>query len=416
MFLSGLSLNEISTPIDAAREKTVQLYPSPGTAAHLFSDEEDPQGTSQATWINREETLYECHIRYGVLYPYCGLVIKYKDATSKNYNELDVFEFSDATALDLSSYDGVKISVDYSGDSNSLSFTMRSALSLPNNQAEYDAIPFAYTNFDLRKPQDVIDFSRMEIAKWWIDRYNPPQELRQPRFNGVFEISLSMPEQPVAGSHKVRLISITAAKSYFSQKTLLLAVYGFLGAGLLALIIQILWGYFSRRYTKENQALRTTMNIDPLTKCLNRLGLEAQIHSIFPLSKPINLYVMVLDLDHFKRVNDTLGHAAGDEVLRKVSAALAHELRTDDVLGRWGGEEFVIISRISPENLEALVNRLMRALSEITLACTPESYKVAMSVGVTKAQVGEAFDEAFKRADEAMYQVKQAGRGSWKLI
>lgn len=125
---------------------------------------------------------------------------------------------------------------------------------------------------------------------------------------------------------------------------------------------------------------------------------------------------MVLDLDHFKRINDTLGHATGDEVLRKASQAIAKELRSDDVLSRWGGEEFVVVSRISPDHLESLVNRLMRSLDDIQIEGTSEPYIISMSVGVTKAQVGEAFDDIFRRADEAMYQVKQAGRGSWKLI
>jgi diguanylate cyclase (GGDEF)-like protein len=397
-------------------QKTVQLYPDPGAAAHLFSDSEDSPGTSVAAWINREETLYQCDIGYGAPYPYCGLVIKYKDAKSPNYNELDLFEFGDAAVLDLSSYDGIKISVDYQGESNSLSFSIRNATVLPNNQAEYDVIPFAYTNFDSRKKQDFIDFSRMEVAKWWIDRYNPPQELRKPAFNGVFEISISMPELPVAGNHKIKLISITAAKSYFSQKNLLLTTYGFIGAGFLALIIQALLGYFSRRYAKENQTLRTTMNIDPLTKCLNRLGLERATSGVFPLAESANVYVMVLDLDHFKRINDTLGHATGDEVLRKASQAIAKELRSDDVLSRWGGEEFVVVSRISPDHLESLVNRLMRSLDDIQIEGTSEPYIISMSVGVTKAQVGEAFDDIFRRADEAMYQVKQAGRRNWKLI
>lgn len=219
----------------------------------------------------------------------------------------------------------------------------------------------------------------------------------------------------MAGIHKIRLNAITATKSYFTQQSLLAATYVLLAIGFLALIVQVVLEYFARRYTRENQALRSTINMDPLTKCLNRLGLEAAIENVFPLAKQLSIYVMVLDLDHFKEINDTHGHTAGDEVLRKVSQAVSRELRSDDVLGRWGGEEFVIISKISPDHLEGLVNRLLHSLREVTVEGL-EHGVISMSIGVTKAKVGEAFDDVFKRADEAMYQVKQAGRGSWKII
>lgn len=125
---------------------------------------------------------------------------------------------------------------------------------------------------------------------------------------------------------------------------------------------------------------------------------------------------MILDLDHFKQINDALGHAVGDEVLRKVSMALSGELRSDDIFGRWGGEEFIIISKISRDNLNNLIARLMRSLQGVSIEGEPEARKVTMSVGVTEARAGEIFDDVFKRADEAMYQVKQSGRGNWKLV
>lgn len=157
------------------------------------------------------------------------------------------------------------------------------------------------------------------------------------------------------------------------------------------------------------------MIIDPLTKCLNRLGLETVIGEMFPVADGASVYVMILDLDHFKKINDTLGHATGDEVLRKVSFAISQELRADDFFGRWGGEEFIIISKISGDKLEVMIGRLMRALQSITLQGPAEPWKVTMSVGVTDARKGESFDTTFKRADEALYQVKQLGRNNWKL-
>lgn len=219
---------------------------------------------------------------------------------------------------------------------------------------------------------------------------------------------------PAEGTHKLKLKHISARKSYIPQKYLLLLSAALVGIGFLVLIIQGALKYFSNR--QENETLRTKMGIDPLTKCLNRLGLEAAVRGVFPLSIQSPVYVIVLDLDHFKKINDTFGHVAGDGVLRNVSMVLSKELRSDDVFGRWGGEEFVLISRINRQDLENMIGRMMRSLESISVEGAPDDYRVSMSIGVTEARVGETFDAVFRRADEAMYEVKQAGRRNWKLV
>lgn len=396
--------------------KSLQLYPSPGVAAHLFADSVESAGKSTARWVNRDDSHYECDIAYGVPYPYCGLVIKYKKTDSKNYALPDYFEFGDAASVDLSDYDGVYISMDYTGPSNALNFFVRNSETPPASFAEYDKVPYVLVEFDPSKGEAFVDFTSMQIARWWADRYNPPQELRQPKFGHVFEMGIDLPAMPAEGSHKFKLNRILAKKSYFTQQQWMITLAGLAGLCVLVFIVQAIQTYLARRFIQENQTLRNAMAVDPLTLCLNRLGLDAAIGGVFPLSKSAGVFVMVLDLDHFKKINDSLGHAAGDEVLHKTAKVLAKELRSDDVFGRWGGEEFVIISSISRDNLNNLIGRLMQALHSIRIEGAPENYRVSMSIGITEAQVGEDFEEVFKRADEAMYQVKQAGRGSWKLV
>ena len=106
----------------------------------------------------------------------------------------------------------------------------------------------------------------------------------------------------------------------------------------------------------------------------------------------------------------------GDRVLRTVGEILKSHTRHTDGLGRWGGEEFIIISRVNRNALDNMISRLMGSLHGVSIAGAPEGYTVTMSVGVTEARLGESFDEVFRRADEAMYHVKQSGRGSWKLV
>ncbi len=397
-------------------KKILQLYPYPGVAVHLFSDSVEPEGTSVVTWIDRGNSIYECKIGYGLQYPYCGIVIKYKSPESETYDWQDYYEFSDAQSIDLSGYDGISVSMEYSGPSNSLNFFLRNSEKLPGSYRDYDQVPYIHVDFVPTESGTFIDLAKMQVAKWWIDRFNPPQNMRQPKFEHVFEMGIDLPPLPAKGSHRFKLNRITATKSYFPRKQLFPVIAGLIGINLLILIIQGLLRYFSYRYREENETLRTTMVIDPLTKCFNRLGLETAIDRMFPLPGSSGVYVMILDLDHFKQINDALGHAVGDEVLRKVSMALSGELRSDDIFGRWGGEEFIIISKISRDNLNNLIARLMRSLQGVSIEGEPEARKVTMSVGVTEARAGEIFDDVFKRADEAMYQVKQSGRGNWKLV
>lgn len=395
-------------------QKSLQLYPYPGLVAHLYADSGESEGKSVAAWIDRENGFFECKVAYGIQYPYCGVIIKYKRPDSKNIGLMDYFEFSDAMTFDLSDYDRIFISMEYLGPNKSLYFFMRNTQILPSKVSDYDGIPYAHTSFFPDETGTSIELSQVQIARWWIDRYDPPPDQRQPKFESIYELGVELPAMPAEGSHKLKLNHIAARASYIPQRYFLLSIAALVGIGFLVLAIQGALKYFFNR--KENEALRTKMVIDPLTKCLNRLGLEAAVRGIFPLSGQSPVYVIVLDLDHFKRINDTFGHAAGDEVLRSVSTGLSKELRSDDVFGRWGGEEFVLISRINGQDLENMIGRMMRSLECISVEGAPDDYRVSMSMGVTEAQVGEAFEDVFKRADEAMYQVKQAGRRNWKLV
>lgn len=396
-------------------EEVLQVYPYPGSVAHLYSDSVEPGGTSSIAWADRSRNLYECEIEYGIPYPYCGVVIKYKRPDSENFGLIDYFEFADAAILDLSAYDGLYVSVEYSGPSSMLYLFMRSAPILPKNSYEYNLLP--YLHVDFHPGEDVfIEFSRVLVARWWVDKYDPPNQLRLADFSRIFELGVELPASPSVGAHRIKLNRIYAKKSYVLPQHLFMVSAGMLVIGFLVLIIQLVLHYFAIRYYHENETLRTTMALDPLTRCLNRIGLAIAVKRLFPLESPANIFVMVLDLDHFKRINDTLGHAAGDEVLRKASEVLAKELRNDDVFGRWGGEEFVIISKINRDALDTMISRLMRSLRAIHIDGAPADFAVTMSIGVTEAQVGESFDDVFKRADEAMYKVKQAGRGSWQLV
>ncbi|EWH08776.1 GGDEF family protein [Catenovulum agarivorans DS-2] len=148
---------------------------------------------------------------------------------------------------------------------------------------------------------------------------------------------------------------------------------------------------------------------DELTGLLNRKGLNAcyeqAIRAYFNKSQP---YAMILlDIDHFKQINDSFGHDVGDDALRQVAKTVQFELREQDTLARWGGEELVIISPV--ENITSAARLAERIRRSIANAQILPSHKITASFGVAMLP-NDDVEQWFKLADAALYRAKQKGR------
>jgi diguanylate cyclase (GGDEF)-like protein len=122
-------------------------------------------------------------------------------------------------------------------------------------------------------------------------------------------------------------------------------------------------------------------------------------------------FVCIIDLDHFKNINDTYGHAAGDAVLRSFAAQAQVVLRTTDMIGRWGGEEFLLLLPESPPGEPTLgVERLRESLADMPASGALHDVRVRFSAGFARYEEGEPIDQAIERADRALYAAKSAGR------
>lgn len=120
---------------------------------------------------------------------------------------------------------------------------------------------------------------------------------------------------------------------------------------------------------------------------------------------------MLFDIDYFKKINDSLGHDAGDLVLSELSRIINEQVRQTDIFGRWGGEEFILIcSQISEERLITLADKLRETIEQHNFIIDGESIKVTVSIGATKVKATETFDAVFKRTDKALYNAKNSGR------
>ena len=157
---------------------------------------------------------------------------------------------------------------------------------------------------------------------------------------------------------------------------------------------------------------------DPLTGAFNRLGAERALQErLAPSRGP--MAVMLLDLDRFKPVNDTYGHAAGDEVLREVAARMKAGLRHSDVLARLGGDEFlIVVDAIQTEDAARTIARnLIQALNQPIHLPGLEPIQIGASLGIAFGGGPEPLTRAalLKRADQAMYEAKQAGRNRFQF-
>jgi diguanylate cyclase (GGDEF)-like protein len=160
--------------------------------------------------------------------------------------------------------------------------------------------------------------------------------------------------------------------------------------------------------------LGTAATEDSLTGVANRLILADRLsHHLARQARDPgrDLAVAVIDLDHFKQINDTLGHNAGDEVLRLTAARIDESLRSEDTVARLGGDEFVVVAESGAEDLDAeeLSLRLSAAISQ-PIQLKGKTVTPSASVGVALAQPGDDADSLLARADSAMYQRKRARR------
>ncbi len=151
---------------------------------------------------------------------------------------------------------------------------------------------------------------------------------------------------------------------------------------------------------------------DGLTGILNRGAVLDQAAALVRLRPEVRptLVVVLADVDHFKRINDTLGHIAGDEVLRAVGHRLTDAVRAGDLVGRYGGEEFIVFLAGASIEAHDPVTRLMNAIGEDPFETGAGQVSVTLSAGWAVLEHDLSIEDAIRRADEALYEAKAGGR------
>ncbi len=170
---------------------------------------------------------------------------------------------------------------------------------------------------------------------------------------------------------------------------------------------------------EEILVLEKESNIDPLTKLYNKRALLKDLEELlkYGKDKDLDLSLLVLDLDDFKKINDTYGHIAGDKTLIYIGKVLKNNLRNDVKTYRFGGEEFVVVlNRIEAQEAKKIAERVLKTVSVSKLIYKNNTIKITVSAGITSHKAGDSVESFIERADKALYEAKASGKNQVVLI
>lgn len=380
-----------------------------------------PLGGRVASWLDESQKAYRC------VYP--PGMNDYSYYCSFNFG----FEVGPKSGIDLSQYERINLRVRYVGDAPKMRFFARNYNSLyskreDTNSTKYNSI---YIPTKELKGELSLRISEFLVTEWWLLLYDLPRELSFPELSNVVTLGIEFSDSMTLGNHDVTIEKVEFVGSWVSRERWYLFIICVWLSGVFLYTVNSLRLMRKRRLLDEqtilalhqsNQSLeketdkfRRLSTVDALTEVYNRFGIDQVVTAIMNSAasadrgQPV-MSLIILDIDHFKSINDTYGHDVGDEILRKIAASISDHVRDADYVGRWGGEEFVILLPFTSldkanELAEALRMRIYRSNYMPTL-----ELDVTVSLGVASIKPEEAFADVFKRADDALYEAKHTGR------
>ena len=179
--------------------------------------------------------------------------------------------------------------------------------------------------------------------------------------------------------------------------------------------VMLFWAYDITTRKSLEAELRLLAHTDPLTGVLNRRAFSERAAQAMAAgaAAAAPLACLMVDIDHFKRVNDAHGHAGGDEAIRQIAGLAQASLKGDDLLGRLGGEEFgILLPDTGPDDATATAERLRQKVEALTLNLGGASVRLTVSIGVANRLPHEDAASLYRRADAALYRAKRTGRNA----
>ncbi len=325
-------------------------------------------------------------------------------------------------ALDLSKYDGFYLSIYYEGRARYLDIRPTNhepALEDGTGRTEKSMSALVHTT-DLKAGPAFIPLSDFAVEEWWVRAKDVPRRLAAADFHRITSIGISHVDE---GLHKMRVdrIELVGERLKMADLLVLLAIFW-----VSYLLIEAMFRYYQlrtvaqsselaiQRLTQEADELEAEKSklavesiTDKLTGVLNRTGILLEVDHLYGTEyQMLDFGVLIIDIDHFKNINDNYGHDVGDGILKDLAHTLSSNIRERDSLARWGGEEFVLLCKeASMFNLIKTAEKL-RKLVESTLYGSNRALNITISIGLAQVKEGDSFEDTFKRADLALYRAK----------
>lgn len=242
----------------------------------------------------------------------------------------------------------------------------------------------------------------------------------------TFAVNLFISITPVLILHEKHLdqyMNTFALSEFFNTKMLIeqqeivqgALIYSFVFSLILALIITVLASFLKKSYLE----VENLSHFDGLTGLYNRLMFmtifQKEIHKV--KRNQYNLFLVILDIDDFKPINDTYGHLVGDEAIKTTAHTLQNLLRTSDTIARFGGDEFIIsIVDHDKEAASIIVNRILNEFNHKIIPVSrnheQQELQINLSIGYTAYKNEDDFKTMLQRADQALYISKEAGKNT----
>lgn len=346
-------------------------------------------------------------------------VCKVQAATRKNAAK--TFPPALPAVIDTRPYDGFLVKIHYEGRGNYIHLNLRDAGStkITKDGAEKFMSALMRTE-DLRTGPVFVGFNAFTVDEWWVFQQNPPREFVGPGLTHLVQVGVHYTEP---GVHRMRVDEIKLIGERISNKSYLMAI---MLIWISYLLMETGWRYHrlrrsarsdleqlqklandATRLEQEKHHLENRSTTDMLTGVHNRSGFAKRVQEQYGGEwLPQDTGLVVMDIDHFKKINDTYGHSIGDQVLRAFAECVAHAVRDRDIFARWGGEEFVlVVDATSPEKLRVICEKLrQRVVAQSLLPHCEQT--ITVSMGAVFVSRIENFDTTFKKADDALYRAK----------
>ena len=382
---------------------------------YIIAQTDSVDGGSSAIAMERTDSsiIVDYELREGYAYPYAGVKIFLGDGKTRG--------------KDLSRYDSIFVWVKPRGEGtvrlymrgyDSAFYRAEDETSLKFNEIEF--FPLEETSPAVFVPQE------FRVASWWVAQNAINVHKARVDLSNVPLIEIQTGTNAPLGYGTLEIKGLCFKGKKIAKLDLVSILVALWFVSFLIILIIRFFDYSRERAKEKKKREELEKNLraleiekseyersskeDPLTGCLNRAGFSSVLmreqENLSKNGRPVSF--VMLDIDHFKHINDTYGHQVGDEVLVNLTKLIQGKIRNTDALVRWGGEEFVVLCGDTPiQNAQFLAEKLRIAIENTVLI---KQQQVTCSFGIAEMIPDEDPKRLFERADKALYASKEGGR------